>query len=292
MKMDKKTINHSKLVSQYSLSNITTNNYSTTRQERRQQQRNNIRDKRNRKKDWVKNKNSSSFMIENFEKEISKPTSVDIVNENKVRLYHFTHPVYVKSVLQNGLERGYVWMEEASGNGVDVSDVICVPCMTTNSTGSNNGQSNLTENNDKELVRFSFLVDKDDPKLKAYPLWFWNELIEYGYDPASAHTYYQQHKRTGNNNIQDWFVYLDIVRPEMIESVYLKSNVDGKYYESKKLQTWSWSGLRFDDLPDAGVVKPVMCSKYNIHKDYTGYLENNKPADMSMVSRENILGFG
>tara|TARA_B110000881_G_scaffold203143_1_gene203646 strand:+ start:163 stop:972 length:810 start_codon:yes stop_codon:yes gene_type:complete len=251
-------------------------------------QRVNLREKRKRKRDVERHKKSSSFMIENLEKEISKPSSVWKYGKgNKVRLYHFTHPLCVKGILQNGLDRGYVWMEQnddsylGKGKG---DDLTCVPCMTSNPIGSNNGQSNHTGNQDKELIRFSFLIDKDDPKLKEYPLWFWNECKEYGNDPISSYKYYQIHNISGNNNIQSWFVYLDIVRPEMIESVYLKSSEDGKYYDSNELQTWSWkgsefwgNGLRYNDLPDTSKVnQPIVC-KYNIYKDYTGYLENTKP---------------
>ena len=63
----------------------------------------------------------------------------------------------------------------------------------------------------------------------------------------------------------------------MIESVYLKSSGDGKYYDSNELQTWSWDGLRYNDLPDTSKVNQPIISKYTIYKDYTGYLENTKP---------------
>ena len=247
----------------------------------------NLRNKRRRKRDNDRKMKDISFVIENFEKEISKPSSVDIVNGNKVRLYHFTHPCYIKGILQDGLNRGFVWMEETYDSDLDMGkgdDLICVPCMTSNPIGSDNGQSNLTGVGYKELIRFSFLIDKDDPKLKVYPLWFWNECNGYGYDSVSSYKYYQLHNRTGNNNIQSWFVYLDIVRPEMIESVYLKSSGDGKYYDSNELQTWSWegserwgNGLRYNDLPDTSKVNQPIISKYTIYKDYTGYLENTKP---------------
>ena len=243
-------------------------------------QRVNLRNKRKRKRDVERHKKSSSFMIENLEKEISNPSSVWKYGKgNKVRLYHFTHPLCVKGILQNGLDRGFVWMEDTYNGLLGMGkgdDLICIPCMTSNPIGSNNGQNN-TGNKEKELVRFSFLIDKDDPKLKEYPLWIWNECKEYGNDPVSSYKYYQDHNRTGNYNIQSWFVYKGIVRPEMIESVYLKSNVDGKYYDSKELQTWSFNGLRYDDLPEPSKVKRGICKKYSIYKDYTGYLENTKP---------------
>jgi hypothetical protein len=244
--------------------------------------RENLRNKRQRKRDEVRKENSSSRMIENLEKEVSKPSSIRKYGKgNKVRLFHFTSPMVVKSILRTGLEKGFVWMEETNNVIGKANDLTCIPCITSNPIGSNNGQSNHGCDH-KELVRFSFLIDKDDPQLKEYPLWFWNECNEYGYDPLSAHKYYQQHKRTGNNNIQDWFVYEGIIRPEMVESVYLKSNVDGKYYDSKELQTWTWNGLRYETLPEPEVVSFGVCAKYNIYKDYTGYLENNKPPVMSM----------
>ena len=237
----------------------------------------NLRNKRRRKRDNDRKMKDISFVIENFEKEISKPSSVDIVNGNKVRLYHFTHPCYIKGILQDGLNRGFVWMEETYDSDLDMGkgdDLICVPCMTSNPIGSDNGQSNLTGDGDKELVRFSFLIDKDDLKIKQYSLWFWNELLEYFDDPIKSYDFYNKHKVSGKYNIQDWFVYLDVVRPEMIESVYLKSNRDGKYYDSNEIETWSWNGLRYKDLPEPSEVQHELRGKYSIYKDYTGYLEN------------------
>ena len=247
----------------------------------------NLRNKRRRKRDNDRKMKDISFVIENLEKEISNPSSVWKYGKgNKVRLYHFTHPLCVKGILQNGLDRGIIHMEENYESLLDMGkgdDLICVPCMTSNPIVSKNGQSRHG-NQDKELIRFSFLIDKDDPKLKEYKLWFWNECMEYRNDPVSSYKYYQLHNRTGNNNIQSWFVYLDIVRPEMIESVYLKSSGDGKYYDSNELQTWSWegserwgNGLRYNDLPDTSKVNQPIISKYTIYKDYTGYLENTKP---------------
>ena len=248
----------------------------------------NLRNKRRRKRENDRKMKDISLVIENLEKEISKPSSVWKYGKgNKVRLFHFTTPRYIKGILQNGLDRGYVWMEQTYDGYLGMGkgdDLICVPCMTSNPIGSNNGQSNHTGNQDKELIRFSFLIDKDDPKLKEYPLWFWNECKEYGNDPVSSYKYYQDHNRTGNHNIQSWFVYKGIVRPEMIESFYLKSNVDGKYYDSKELQTWSLNGLRYNDLPEPSKVKRGICKKYSIYKDYTGYLENTKIEYMSMFS--------
>ena len=247
----------------------------------------NLRNKRRRKRDNDRKMKDISFVIENFEKEISKPSSVDIVNGNKVRLYHFTHPCYIKGILQDGLNRGFVWMEETYDSDLDMGkgdDLICVPCMTSNPIGSDNGQSNLTGNGDKELVRFSFLIDKDDLKIKQYSLWFWNELLEYFDDPIKSYDFYNKHKVSGKYNIQDWFVYLDVVRPEMIESVYLKSNRDGKYYNNDELDMWSWNGLRYEDLPEPSQVLHSVRSKYTIYKDYTGYLENTKLEHWSKVS--------
>jgi hypothetical protein len=239
-------------------------------------QRVNLRDKRKRKRDLERHKNSPSFMIENLEKEISIPSSVWKYGKgNKVRLYHFSTPLSVKGILRDGLDRGFIWMEENEGRGIG-DDLTCIPCMTSNPIGSNNGQNDDTGNTDKELVRFSFLIEKDDPKLKEYPLWFWNECNEYGDDPVSSYKFYQDHKRTGNHNIQSWFVYEGIVRPEMVESVYLKSNVDGKYYDSKELQTWSWNGLRYENLPEPEEVRHLLCKKYSNYKDYTGHLKTPK----------------
>ena len=234
----------------------------------------NLRDKRKRNKEVQRYENSIDGLIENLEKEITKSSSVlENVDGNKVRLYHFCSPLSVKGILEKGLNRGFVWMEETSSLGKG-DDLTCIPCMTANAVGSDNGQNSL-ENRDKELVRISFLVDKDDPKLKEYAGWFWNECNEYFDDPVSAYTHYNHHKRTGNNNIQDWFVYEGTVRPEMIESVSLKSSADGKYYDCEELETWTWNGLRYNDLPDNVVHR--MCAKHTIYKDYTGYLENERP---------------
>ena len=233
----------------------------------------NLRDKRRRNKEVQRYENSIDGLIENLEKEITKSSSVlEYVDGNKVRLYHFTCPMCVKMILEKGLNKGFVWMEETSNLGKG-DDLTNIPCMTANAVGSANGQSR--NDKDKELVRISFLVDKNDPKLKEYAGWFWNECNEYYDEPASAYTHYINHKFSGNNNIQDWFVYEGTVRPEMIESVSLKSNADGKYYDCEELETWTWNGLRYNDLPDS--VKHVLCTKYTIYKDYTGYLENERP---------------
>jgi len=240
----------------------------------------NVREKRKRQRDMERYKKSSSYLIENLEKEISKPSSVWKYGKgNQVRLYHFTSPLAVKEMLEKGLSRGFVWMEETSCMDKG-DDLTCIPCMTSNPIGSDNGQNGLG-NRDRELVRISFLIDKDDPKLKEYAGWFWNECNEYYDDPVSSYKHYQSHKRTGNNNIQYWFVYEGIVRPEMIESVYLKSDADGKYYDCNELETWTWKGMRYNDLPDK--VEHILCNKYTIYKDYTGYLVNEKP-EYEMVS--------
>ena len=234
----------------------------------------NLRDKRRREREMERYENSTNGLIENLEKEISKSSSVlENVDGNKVRLYHFCSPLSVKEIIEKGLDRGFVWMEEKGcmGKGNDLTNI---PCMTANAVGSDNGQNGMG-NRDKELVRISFLVDKNDPKLKEYAGWFCNECKEYFDDLTSAYEHYNHHKRTGNNNIQDWFVYEGTVGPEMIESVSLKSSANGKYYDCNELETWTWNEMRYNDLPDS--VNHILCTKYNIYKDYTGHLENERP---------------
>ena len=86
---------------------------------------------------------------------------------------------------------------------------------------------------------------------------------------------------SGNNNIHDWFVYEGIVRPELIECVSLKSSANGKYYDKNEVKTWSWNGIRYNELPDRVIEE--MSSKYNIYKDYTGYLENERPDSLRVA---------